>query len=90
MICIVSSSLKEPRLTLTPAMKERLTQTQIMTVLTGVSGLEKIERMEADCEVSEVTKVNFHVKNRTFYFCLTPYTSVWGESNSQLRFKRLP
>ena len=55
MISIVSSSLKEPRLALTLAMRERLTQTTVLAV--GVSGLEDIKRIEAECEVSGVTKL---------------------------------
>ena len=58
MISVMSSSLKELRLTLTSAMRERLTQTQIISLLTvGISGLEDIERIEAKCEVSGVTKI---------------------------------
>ena len=57
MISIVSSSLEEPRLTLTSAMRERFTQMTVLAV--GVSGLEDIrtvdiEKMEAECEVRDV------------------------------------
>ena len=57
MISIVSSSLKEPRLTLTSAMRERFTQMTVLAV--GASGLEDIrtvdiEKMEAECEVRDV------------------------------------
>ena len=57
MISIVSSSLKEPRLTLTSTMRERFTQMTVLAV--GAGGLEDIrtvdiERMEAECEVRDV------------------------------------
>ena len=57
MISIVSSSLEDPRLTLTSAMRERFTQMTVLAV--GASGLEDIrtvaiEKMEAECEVRDV------------------------------------
>ena len=67
MISIVSSSLKEQRLTLTSAMRERFTQMTILAV--GASGLEDIitvdiEQIEARCEVRNVDTTTKSPENR--------------------------
>ena len=55
MISVVSSSLKDPDISLE---RERITQIQIISCLTvGVSGLQDIEKIEAKCEISGVTKI---------------------------------
>ena len=54
-ICIVSSSLQESRLTLTSAMREREAHSEYCCP--HYNGHKDIEKIEAECEVSGVTKI---------------------------------
>ena len=68
MISIVSSSLEEPRLALTSAMRERFTQMTVLAV--GARGLEDIrtvdiEQTEAGCEIRDVETATQSPDTRT-------------------------
>ena len=68
MISIVSSSLEEPRLALTSAMRERFTQMTVLAV--GAGGLEDIrtvdiEQTEVGCEIRDVETATQSPDTRT-------------------------